>query len=155
MNSTNERKPRSRAPDDARSVLVSIHARYAELILGGHKSVELRRRFDVSAAGSTLIIYATLPTAAVVGSAVVGAVERLPLRELWDRHGPRTAVSAGDFARYFDGTEEGCALLLSRPTRYERPIPLAELRTRHGINAPQSYVYLGDAHRDLVRHEQD
>ncbi len=140
---------------DGRSLLVSIHARYAELILGGEKSVELRRRFDISAAGSTIIIYATLPTAAVVGSAVVGAIERLPLRELWDRHGPRTAVSASDFARYFDGAREGCALLLSRPTRYERPIPLAELRTLHGLSAPQSYLKLGDAHRELVLHEQD
>ena len=155
MTSAAARGERSRRSDGPRSVLVSIHARYAELILGGEKRVELRRRFDASAAGMTLIIYATLPTAAVVGSAVVGAVERLPLRELWKRHGSCAAVSAGDFARYFDGAKEGCALLLSRPMRYERPISLAELRSRHGLSAPQSYLYLSDDHRELIRHEQD
>ena len=137
-----------------RTLLVSIHDRYAELILSGKKSVELRRRFGPHAAGSRMLIYATLPTAAVVGHIKIEEVDRLPVAEIWVRHGRRALISNGDFSRYFDGTDQGCAIMLAQPTRFATPIPLGEMRLTHGLNAPQSYIVLREAHRDLIEHEQ-
>lgn len=138
-----------------RTLLVSIHNHYARLILSGEKSVELRRRFDASASGSRMLIYATQPTAAIIGHVDIKEVDILPVDELWLRHGASAAISVDDFKHYYAGTETGCALLLSNPTTYRDPVPLKELREEYGLNAPQSYLVLREAHRDLIEHEQD
>ena len=138
-----------------RTLLISIHNHYAELILAGKKSVELRRRFDASAAGSRMLIYATQPTAAVIGHVDIEKIDVLPVDELWQLHGASAVISAADFRLYYDGTDTGCALLLTNPTTYQSPVPLKNLREEYGLNAPQSYLVLKEAHRDLIEHEQN
>lgn len=138
-----------------RTLLVSIHTRYAELILAGTKRVELRRRFDADAAGSRMLIYATLPTAAVIGHARIDQVHRLPIEDIWKRHGDRASISSDDFDRYFEGVRDGCAVLLSDPKRFASPVPLESMRA-HGLAPPQSYVFLREEHhRALIEHERN
>lgn len=136
-------------------MLISIHSHYARLILSGEKRVELRRRFDSAAGGNRMLIYATLPTAAVVGHVVIDNVECLSTDEIWRRYSKDAAISAEDFRNYFTGVENGCAVLLSNPKTYKEPVPLHDLRSTHGLTAPQSYIFLRDAHRKLIEHEQD
>jgi predicted transcriptional regulator len=143
------------ARDEEKALLVSIHSQYARLILSGEKRVELRRRFDSEAGGSRMLIYATSPTAAVVGHVLIDDVECLSTDEIWQRYGKDAAISADDFRSYFAGVEDGCAVLLSNPTTYKEPVPLQALRDTHGLTAPQSYIFLRDAHRELIEHEQD
>ncbi|NWK94880.1 hypothetical protein DM806_04195 [Sphingobium lactosutens] len=141
--------------DAKKALLISIHSHYAQLILSGKKRVELRRRFASEAAGSRMLIYATLPTAAVIGHVVIDNVEWLSTDEIWHRYGNDAAISAEDFRSYFAGVENGCAVLLSNPKTYTEPVPLQDLRSTHGLTAPQSYFFLRDAHRELIEHEQD
>jgi predicted transcriptional regulator len=55
---------------EKRDFLLSIHPTYVEKIVGGMKTVELRRRFAEDVApGAILLIYSTSPTQALVGSA--------------------------------------------------------------------------------------
>jgi predicted transcriptional regulator len=137
-----------------RTLLISIHENYAELILSGQKNVELRRRFDPNTAGCRMLIYATLPTAAIIGSIQIEAVNRLPIAEIWARHGSRASIPEPDFYRYFSGTDWGCAIMLEQPKRFATPISLEVMREKYGLNAPQSYIILRDSHSDLIRHEQ-
>lgn len=147
--------PQDRRGRSDRTLLISIHSKYADLILSGTKRVELRRRFDANSAGSRMLIYATLPTAAVVGHVCIERVERLAVRDIWQRHGRNASISAADFGRYFDGIKNGCALVLSHPIRFMTPVPLDSMRTKLGLAPPQSYIFLRDDHRDLIEHEQD
>lgn len=138
-----------------RTLLVSIHSHYAELILDGVKQVELRRRFDIGATGSRLLIYATLPTAAVIGHARIERIECLNVEEIWQKYGAAASISEDAFSRYFDGVETGCVLVLEKAERFSRPVPLSEMRAHHRITPPQSYVFLKDeVHRALIEHEQ-
>lgn len=136
------------------TLLFSIHSYYAELILEGKKDVELRRRFGPYGSGCRMLIYATQPVAAVVGFAHIENVARVPIAQLWSRYGKRASITKADFMRYFDGVDEGCAISLERPMRYAAPVRLDEMRSTHGLNAPQSYIVLREAHRDLIDHEQ-
>jgi predicted transcriptional regulator len=140
---------------EKRTLLISIHSHYANLILSGRKRVELRRRFDVGAAGSRMLIYATSPTAAVVGYVRIDDVECLATNEIWNRYGEVARISAEDFQNYYAGAQRGCAVLISNPVCFSNPIPLRQLRNEHGISAPQSYIILRDAHRELIEHEQN
>ena len=137
-----------------RAMLISIHARYAHLILSGEKRVELRRRFSSHAVGNRMLIYATLPAAAVVGHVLIDDVQTASVREIWQAYGKNAVISAEDFDAYFAGLRTGNAVLLRDPVKYEQPIPLDDLRKSYGLRAPQSYIYLNEAHRDLIEHER-
>ena len=136
-------------------LLVSIHSHYAELILSGVKSVELRRRFARNVVGRKMFIYATLPKAAVVGHVQIEGIEHISVAEIWDLYGARAAISRDAFTRYFEGVNAGYAILLSEPKRYDHPVPLQALRAIHKLTVPQSYTFLREAHRELIEHEQD
>jgi hypothetical protein len=61
---------------DASDAIISIHPGYADAILDGTKTIELRRRVPELANGTRFWIYATRPTAAVVGVATISDVKR-------------------------------------------------------------------------------
>lgn len=137
-----------------RSLLVSIHPKYVDLIFSGAKRVELRRRFDPGAAGCSMLIYATLPVGAVVGRTIVHNVQYLPIEELWEKVGDYAAIKRVEFLSYFGGLTHGYGLELSGVKRYQSAVSLAELRHLHSVSPPQSYRYLDPGH-SLAHHERN
>ena len=76
-----------------RDFLVSIRPTHVEKIVGGLKTVELRRRFSEDVApGAIILIYSTSPTQAIVGSASISGVRRLQLDDLWERYGDAACI---------------------------------------------------------------
>lgn len=138
-----------------RDVVLSIRPQHAEKILTGDKTVELRRRFvGEVGAGSLALIYTTSPVRALTGSAEIQEVQKLPVKDLWQRHRVAACLPRGDFDAYFEGLEYGYAILLSRPKQLVRPVELAELRKRFGFAPPQSFQYAPQRLRGLVEHER-
>ncbi len=129
-------------PEVRRDLILSIKPEYSDKILVGAKTVELRRRFPLAAGkGAVAYIYSTSPIRALVGAAEIQDVERLPISTLWRRHGKSASIGKTDFETYFQGLDEGYALLMARPRSFLRPLDLAELKERFGFKAPQSYLY--------------
>ena len=125
------------------TLLLSIHPQYAKGILAGVKRVELRRRLPRIAAGDVVVIYATVPTTAVVGFFTVERVERLPLGPLWRRVRDVAGVTRAAYRAYFEGLAEGVAIFVGKVERLSRPIPLRELRALWpGFHPPQGFRYL-------------
>ena len=126
-------------PQDA---LISIHGIHARRILGGTKTVELRRRFPAMTAESRLWIYETLPTGAVIGFATVAGIDRGIPEVLWERYGPSIGVESEDFMAYLNGCVEAVAILLTK-VREVAPIPAATLRAiRDQFHPPQVMIKL-------------
>jgi len=124
-------------------VVISIKPRYADLILSGRKTVELRKASARLPAGTRAVIYASSPTRALVGQAVIGQRHQLPLPELWARFGQQAAVGVDEFQRYYAGDTEGVAFGLEAVRRHDEAIPLDELRRLgQGFRPPQSYMRL-------------
>lgn len=123
--------------------IISIRPRYANAILDGRKTVELRRRIPNIEIGSRLWIYSTLPEGAVIGSVFVEDIVRVAPSELWERFGSRSAVSKKDFDKYFDGTDSSVGILLREPKR-RSPVGLSSLRqVRTNFQPPQVICRLG------------
>src|SRR5579863_10569 len=125
--------------------VLSIRPTYVERILGGLKTIELRRRFPRPAPNSTALIYSTSPVQAIVGRMVIQEVSQLPLRALWRRFARVAAVTREEFDRYFAGVEAGCALHLTEVCAFEAPMHLAELERHFEFSPPQSYCYWRNA----------
>ena len=83
-----------------KTILISIHPEYAEKILTGEKTYELRRRLPLEKP-DRMVIYATAPVSAVIGTAEVSDMIDLPLTELWKRVGKSAFVTLDEFHEYF------------------------------------------------------
>lgn len=132
-------------PGGNRPLLMSIQPRYANAILDGHKTVELRRTRVAAPAGSTLVIYATAPTMAVVGLAVLEQRVTDTPEAIWSQYHGRMKLRRDEYDSYLAGAQLATALVLHSPQRLEQAYPLAALRHEAPFNPPQSYRYIAPA----------
>ncbi len=118
----------------AEQVLMSIRPRFADAILSGKKTVELRRRKPGFGEGTTVMIYASAPEQKVAGHFAVGSVISASPSELWQRVGQRSGVTKAEFDAYFAGCAVAHAIEIEQPTRLSP--------SRLAFRPPQSWQYL-------------
>ena len=129
--------------DPRRVLVLSLKPKYADAILSGTKTVELRRTRPNIKIPTLTLIYSTSPVRSIVGSCRADWTESRTLRDLWRLTSDRTGVSRREFHEYFAGLSEGVALHLSGAQRAEAPVSLAQLRRLvGGFRPPQSFAYL-------------
>jgi len=134
-----------------RDVVLSIKPQYSEKIIEGIKTVELRRRFPVSAPRGTIAyIYSTSPIRAMIGMAEIDGVTRLPVDQLWKQYSREAVIKKQDFYKYFEGVEEGFALQFRNVQSFSEPLSLEYLRARFGFEPPQSYLYAKHNFREAL-----
>jgi predicted transcriptional regulator len=128
---------------DERALLLSLRPRFAELVLAGAKTVELRRVRPNVPPGAVTLIYASTPTCALVGIAAVLAVHVADRERIWQRHGRHTGITHVEYDAYFEGATDAVAITLTAVRRLPRPVPLPQLRQgRAWFRPPQSFRYL-------------
>ena len=122
------------------AVLLSIKPKYANAILDGIKTFELRRAIFRNQNVTKVVIYASSPICRVIGEFMIGQVLALDPRRLWRVTSKGSAVDREYFDEYFRGRKTGYALTVQRPRRYQRSLCLRE---DFGIShPPQSFCYL-------------
>ncbi len=137
-----------------RDVVFSIKPEYAEKIVLGEKTVELRRRFPVAVpAGTVAMIYTTSPTMALTGMAEIGSVTKLAKELIWENFSDQACIRRDDFDKYFSGIDAGYVISLNRARRLKRALELKELRERFGFEPPQSYLYASPVMREALKYE--
>jgi len=128
---------------DGRALFISVRPRFAELLLSGTKTVELRRVQPAISRGAHVLLYASSPTCALLGTGLVDNVQVAAHDDIWHLHGARTGISRVEYDSYFQGTAAAVAITLARVRRLPRPVPLHELRNgRDWFRPPQSFRYL-------------
>lgn len=125
-----------------RPLLMSLRPRFAEAILDGSKSVELRRTRVSATPGTMIIIYASSPVMSVVGTATLAAVHTAKASTLWRKHRLHLGLTRREFDDYLSGTETASCLSVTDPQRLDNPLQLAWLRGHATFQPPQSYRYL-------------
>jgi predicted transcriptional regulator len=134
-----------------RDIIFSIKPKYAEQIMTGVKTVELRRRFRNEAnVGARAFIYSSTPTKAMVGYATIADVRRLSVHEIWAEYAGRAGITREDFDAYFSGLDQGYVIALTDAHRFTTSVAIGSLRKRFGFRAPQSYRYAGTEYRALI-----
>jgi predicted transcriptional regulator len=129
-------------PDDAADAIISIHPTYADAILAGTKTIELRRRTPELRSGMRLWIYATRPTGAVVGYVTIQDVAKAHPQTIWRKHRSGAGVDHASFKAYFNGAKVAVAILLAAARRIA-PITVDQLREiRDSFHPPQVLTHL-------------
>lgn len=131
-------------------IFVSIHPQYAEKILDGVKTIELRRRFpSLNGFCGRLLIYSTTPVQSVIGYAEIEDVYYRTISDLWSNFRQKAHIKKSDFLDYFTGATHGYAIELKNPKRFTEPLSIDYLKKNYGMIAPQSYRYLKEEHEAL------
>jgi predicted transcriptional regulator len=126
---------------EERVLLISVKPQYAEAILDGTKTVELRRTRPSLPDGSLVLLYSSTPTRAVVGWAHLMRVQEGSPEEIWQAIGDAAAIDQETFDAYFHGAEAAYALELDKVVEATQPVPLSVIRSI-GVQPPQSWRYL-------------
>src|SRR5690242_11957139 len=96
----------------SRDALISIRPAYADAILSGSKTVELRRRIPSISAGMRLWIYSTKPVGALVGTADVEAVESGSPDDIWATHHMNAGVCRAQYEAYYNEASVAYGIML-------------------------------------------
>ena len=129
--------------DPDRMVVLSLKPRFAEAILAGVKTVELRRTEPKIVVPTRALLYAASPMRALLGTCIITSVRSTDLAALWREHGSHAALSYEEFLGYFEGVDVGTALTLTEPWRFSRRVPLQDMRAKpKSFRPPQSFAYV-------------
>jgi len=125
------------------AIFLSIRPQYANRILEGTKTVELRRvRPKYMTEGALALIYVPSPIKSLVGAFKVDLVVKKPVQELWEIVHDKAGVTREEFDAYFDGTSIGVGIFFSNIWILPEPIELQDLKEQMlGFQPPQGFRY--------------
>ena len=124
-------------------LLLSIRPEYAESILSGTKTVELRRTRPRVSAGDSVLIYISAPTMALSGKFEVADVISTTPSSLWRKVRTQSGITRKEFNEYYAGASVGYGIIVGKVWAFQERLPLNHLRKKiPGFHPPQGYLYL-------------
>ena len=124
-------------------LVLSVRPNFAEAIVNGHKTIDIRRQRPNVQPGTLGLVYSSSPVQAVIGLFRVDEICSRPTEELWALSQNRAYMSRQDFDSYFAGTDFGHAIVVSCGQRLPKPLKLSQLRDIWpGCRPPRSFGYL-------------
>lgn len=128
-----------------RALLLSLRPRFATAILDGTKTVELRRTRVSAPPGTLLVLYASSPVMAVVGTAIVADRHTATPAGIWRAHRDTLGLTRTEFTDYLTGVDQATAIVIDNPQALPDPFTLAWLRRHAAFHPPQSYRYIASS----------
>lgn len=126
-----------------RQVLLSIKPAYAQKILNGTKTVELRRTCPKIEDGDDLLVYVSSPIKAITTIVTIGKIVSEQPSLLWPKVAKLAGISRMEFNEYYKGATIAFAFHINGLQCLKKPIRLEDIRKRwKGFNPPQSYRYV-------------
>src|ERR1700742_2970806 len=101
-------------------LVISIKPEFAEKILSGEKSIELRKCTPDASAGDIIVIYSTNPVKAVVGVCQIKEILKLKPSLMWRQHSCTLGIDKKRFSDYYQDTEMAVGIVLTSIKRLDR-----------------------------------
>lgn len=130
----------------AKTVLISIHPQYVDLISSGEKKIEFRKR-NFSSQIKHFVVYSTAPVCKVVGFFDVENIETATPQKLWEDYSSVGGIKQEDFYNYYANTSNAIGIHIKQYTKFRNAFNISLLNT----TPPQSYKYLTDREFDLAK----
>lgn len=125
-----------------RVLLLSVRPRFAQSLLAGTKTAEIRRRFPDVPEGMSVVIYSSSPQKAVLGTMRARRLVRSNVVDIWQQYSDVIDIQQAELADYLAGASECSVLELDSPNVWSRPVPLEDLRRVLRVEPAQSFRYL-------------
>jgi predicted transcriptional regulator len=127
------------------AVILSIRPEYARRILGGEKTIELRRSPMGLEPRDVVLVYISAPDQCLGFWFRIANIETLPVDEMWRRHNSRLGIEEEPFLSYFRGSRMATGLHVSDVHPLVPEISLATIRALvPDFVPPQGLIRLRD-----------
>ncbi|MHB8066399.1 MAG: ASCH domain-containing protein [Desulfobaccales bacterium] len=127
------------------ALFLSVRPKYAERIINGDKTVELRRMRPSISEGDRIVIYISSPTKEIRAISVVESISCDKPEKLWQKVKHRAGVTRHEYEDYFNGAKAGVAIYIREVRALSSPIALSSLRKIWpNFKPPQSYRYVSE-----------
>ena len=125
-------------------LLMSIQPEYADRLLSGEKRVEIRRKFSTKWAGQKVSLYASSPSNALVGEAMIDRVVVGEPERIWAEFNSETDCTKEEFDKYTESAKEIYAIVFHEVLPYKEKIFLTQVShlLNKDLTPPQSYCTL-------------
>jgi predicted transcriptional regulator len=124
-------------------LLISVKPEFAEKIVNGTKTIELRKCAPNVNIGDLVIIYSTLPEKAVVGTCLIKKIIKKSPNKLWQTHSHLMGIDRKRYFEYFNGCKLAVGIVLTSSDRLNKKLSLDSLRKNlPRFSPPQTFRYL-------------
>jgi predicted transcriptional regulator len=124
------------------AAILSIKPVYANQILAGTKTIELRKSSMNLRPDDVVLVYSSAPEQQIDLWFRVKQVETLPVEEMWRLYQDRLGIAHEDYAAYFADVERAVGLHVGEVHRLA-PVSLDEIRSLvSGFVPPQGLIWL-------------
>jgi predicted transcriptional regulator/N-acetylglutamate synthase-like GNAT family acetyltransferase len=129
-------------------LLMSMKADFAERVMNGSKSIEVRKRFSERWTNHEVVFYASKPTGSLVGKATVNSITRGRTEDIWSQFEGRIGCSRQEFDAYVADAGEVTAIEFKNASRYGNPMRIDEISRllSQRLAPPQSYCGFTSQH---------
>ena len=126
------------------AAILSIKPIYANQILDGTKTIELRKSSMGLNTGDVILVYSSAPEQRIAFWFQIRSIEALAVDEMWNRYREAVGIKYEDFVEYFKGLECAVGLHIGEIGQLV-PIPLEKIEELvPGFVPPQGLIWLRD-----------
>jgi predicted transcriptional regulator/ribosomal protein S18 acetylase RimI-like enzyme len=124
------------------SLVITVRPEYAEAIMTGRKTIEVRKRFSQDWIGAKAVIYASSPLCQFVGEVDIEDVTVDSPSRIWLQYGDALACDSKAFQEYCDSRERVYAIKLKAPHSYRTAVGRSRVESILGmtLHTPQSHA---------------
>jgi predicted transcriptional regulator len=134
-----------------RILLISVRPEFAEKILNGTKTIELRKSSPSVEVGDLVIIYSTLPEKAIVGTCVVKEIIKKSPLQLWRSYSRKMGIDKKRYFEYFKDSNVAIGIVLTGIDKLDKKLSLESVRkVIPKFSPPQTFKYLNRSQIDSV-----
>lgn len=132
-------------------LMLSLKPCFSDLVFGGLKKIELRRRAPPAMNGRDIFVYVSSPVMELRGGFRVGEVWSGTPEEIWEKVEEDAGVNKCEFDDYFAGQSVAHALEITAVWKYADPVSLSSLRRWFkNFVVPQSWRYVKPEERQFL-----
>lgn len=138
-------------------LILSIKPKYADKILDGTKTIELRKSLPKKVGkGSPLLIYVTTPEKSIQAICEIDSIIDSTPNDLWEIVKESAGISKVEYNKYYNKNKRASAIFLRNIERFEVPIDLTQIRSKiPNFSPPQTFKYVSflDIQESILEHQ--
>lgn len=124
-------------------ILISVKEKYVAEMLGGRKTIELRKAKPKAYPGDTLIIYTTQPRKAITAVALVKNIITCSPSEMWEKYNAQLGIDKASFDNYYGDATKAIGIELTEISALNAEILLSAIKIiQPNFTPPQTFKYL-------------
>lgn len=131
-------------------LIISVKPRFADLILTGEKTYELRRIKPNIKKNDRILLYVTAPRKELIATLSIENVYEEKIYPLYKLVKGKCGLNKTEFMTYFRDKDKGYAIKIKKVFRLSNPINWEELQ-RIDFHPPQLYQYAKEDLLNLVK----